>query len=51
MNKEMARRLIAIAISGRRGADSLTKAEMVKEIAFKRLLLQVRVYQFKVRCF
>ena len=39
MNKEMARRLIAIAISGRRGAESLTKAEMVKEIAFKRHLL------------
>ncbi len=39
MNKEMARRLIAIAISGRRGADSVTKSEMVKEIVFKRHLL------------
>lgn len=39
MNKQIARSLIAFAISGRRGADSLTKAEMVKEIAFKRHLL------------
>ncbi len=39
MNKEMARRLIALALSSKKGADSITENDLTKELSLKRHLL------------
>ncbi len=45
MNRDLARKLIALAISGRKSADSISAQEMVKEIAFKRHLLSTEIVE------
>lgn len=39
MNRDLARKIIALAISGRKSAESISAEEMIKEVAFKRHLL------------